>query len=150
MEIYADYNREYSSRGEGLRMRILAIDWGEKKIGLAIGEKLANELSTIDSKNAVSEISKIVQSDGVENIIIGYPLRSQGEGGTHNRKIDDFINELQSLSPLAPVEKIDEAFSSVEALRELQNLGLKGKEAEKRVDQCAAKIILDDYLNSLG
>lgn len=131
-------------------MRILAIDWGEKRIGLAIGEKIASELDTITNSDAIDEISNIVARERVEKILIGYPLRSQGEGGTHNQIIDNFIADLQSLHPAVSIEKIDEAFTSVEALRELADMGVKREEAEKRADQYSAKIILDDYLHSLG
>ena len=131
-------------------MRILAIDWGERNVGLAIGEVLANELTTVPNDTALVDVARICKSEEVDKIIIGYPLRSNGENGTHNQRIDQFIEELQKLCLNIVIEKIDEAFSSVEARKELEGIGVKPEEISKRIDQYAAKIILDDYLRSQG
>lgn len=131
-------------------MRILAIDWGKKNVGLAIGEKIANELTTISNVDLVKQVKAIVMKEDVEKIVIGYPLRSQGEVGTHNAEIDQFIVAMQKISPNVTIEKIDEAFSTTEARKELAEMGVIGDDAQSRVDQYAAKIILTDYLNSQG
>jgi putative Holliday junction resolvase len=131
-------------------MRILAIDWGQKNIGLAIGEELANELTTVPNNTALIDIERICKTEEVNKIIIGYPLRSNGENGTHNQQIDKFIEDLQKVCLNIEIEKIDEAYSSVEARKELESIGLKDEEIAKRIDQYSAKIILADYIHSQG
>ena len=135
-------------------MRILGIDHGTVRIGLALSDELglvANPLKTLDtSPNVEREIAEIVKQKRVTGVVIGLPLRMDGHRGEAASRVEAFGDRLRkALGHAVQVEFVDERLTSVAAER---SLGLEGKqksrEEKKLVDQIAAVAILQDYLNT--
>lgn len=134
--------------------RILAIDHGTVRIGLAISDELelvASPLKTLDAQREPErEIARIVRDRQVGKIIIGLPLRMSGERGGAAERSERFAEALgKALDPEVPIELVDERLSSVEAEAALSRAGITEKrERNAVVDQMAAMVILQGYLNS--
>lgn len=128
----------------------LAIDFGLKRIGLAIGEAIPKAAGVIDGSLSLEEIilylSKICREEGIEKIILGMPIRSQGEEGTLGPKIRRFKQALEKNLGLAVVLE-PEQFTSTEAKRYLDERGIKD-DGKGKIDQIAAMLILEQYLSS--
>ncbi len=135
-------------------MRILGLDYGAKRIGVAICDELgltAQALAVIERKNKKSDLAAIdyfVQTYGVEKIVIGYPLRLDGTAGIQCEKVDAFIRILAVLFPI-PIIRWDEALSTKEAEEILRTLQVRVKKRRGVVDKIAAGKILQGYLDSL-
>lgn len=134
--------------------RILGIDHGTVRIGLALSDELgmfARPLKTLDTSATVAqEIADIVQQKRIREVIIGLPLRMDGQHGEASKRVERFAAKLRKVLPQEIcIEFVDERLSSVAAER---SLGLEGKqkslEQKKLVDQVAAVAILQDYLNT--
>ena len=131
---------------------MLGIDYGSKRIGLAISDELgviAQPLSIIERKNKQSDleaIRKIIDSYQIEKIIIGYPVRLDGTEGIQCEKVDRFIALLNEELKL-PIVKWNESLSSWEAEEVISEAGIKGKDRKKFIDKIAAAIILQSYLD---
>lgn len=134
--------------------RILAIDHGTVRIGLAISDELelaASPLKTVDARHeAVREIARIARDKRVGKIVIGMPFHMSGEKGGAAKRVEDFATILgKALRHEIPIEFVDERLSSVEAEASLSRAGITGKrERNELVDQLAAVVILQDYLNT--
>ena len=133
--------------------RTIGIDFGTKRIGLAKSDPLgmfAQPVGTFDMKGLVEAIGKIRNLDGIEKIIVGYPL--SGHGGTNRMTsvVDQFIEELKLALPGIPVETIDEHRTSRDAMQILvgSGTGRKKRNEKGRLDTAAACIILQSYLDS--
>lgn len=135
-------------------MRILGIDHGTVRIGLAISDELelvASPLKTIDARvEPEREIVRIVRDKRIGKIVIGMPLHMSGEKGGAAGRVEKFAVSLgKALHHAVPVEFVDERLSSVEAEAALSRAGITGKkERNEVVDQLAAVVILQDHLNS--
>ena len=135
-------------------MRILAIDHGTVRIGLAISDEMelvASPLKTIDARHeAEREITRIIRDKHVGKIIIGMPLHMSGERGGAAERVERFGTALgRALRHEVPIEYVDERLSSVEAEASLARAGITDKrERNAVVDQLAAVVILQDYLNT--
>ena len=133
-------------------MKILGIDYGDKRIGLAISdenEKLASRFLTLENKslkNSIEEIKNIIIKKSIKKIIIGLPfgLKTESE---QTQKTNNFINYLIKEVDI-PVKKINEVFTSKMAEENLRNAGIKKEELKEIIDQEAARIILQDYLDN--
>ncbi|MEY4484023.1 MAG: Holliday junction resolvase RuvX [Verrucomicrobiota bacterium] len=134
--------------------RILGIDHGTVRIGLALSDELgmfAHPLKTLDTSATVErEIADIVQQKRIREVVIGLPLRMDGHRGEASMRVDVFAEKLRKVLPHdVRIEMVDERLTSVAAER---SLGLEGKqksrEQKKLVDQVAAVAILQDYLNT--
>jgi putative holliday junction resolvase len=134
--------------------RILAIDHGTVRIGLAISDEMelvASPLKTVDARHeAEREIARIVREKRIARIVIGMPFHLNGEKGGAAIRVEDFATSLgKTLKHEIPIEFADERLSSVEAEASLSRAGIVGKrERNEIVDQLAAVVILQDYLNS--
>ena len=134
--------------------RILGIDHGTVRIGLALSDELqmfANPLKTLDVHPEVEhDIATIVQQKRVEEIVIGLPLRMSGERGSAAERVDRFADRLRKLLPdEVRIEFVDERLTSSAAERSLGFTGKKlDREQKKLIDQVAAVAILQDYLNT--
>lgn len=134
--------------------RILGIDHGTVRIGLALSDELqifANPLKTLDVTPEVEqEIAAIVQQKRVEEIAIGMPLRMSGERGSAAERVERFADRLRKLLPEeVRIEFVDERLTSAAAERSLGFTGKKlDREQKKLIDQVAAVAILQDYLNT--
>ncbi|MCK5466752.1 Holliday junction resolvase RuvX [Candidatus Parcubacteria bacterium] len=132
-------------------MKILSIDHGDKKTGLAISdenEKLASRFLTVEnksSKNLIKEIKKIVSKNNIQKIILGIPIGFKGESA-QTQNVKEFSAKLSENTDV-PVIEINEIFTSKMAEENLLNAGVKREDIKKIIDQEAARIMLQDYLD---
>lgn len=135
-------------------MRVLGLDYGSKRIGVAVSDELgmtAQPLSTIERKSRQGDlkaISDYVRSYSIEKIVVGYPVRLDETRGVQCEKVDRFIERLTSAFPL-PVCKWDETLSTWEADEVLSEARIRRKDRKKIVDKIAAAIMLQSYLDSM-
>lgn len=134
-------------------MRILGLDYGEKRIGAAICDELgmtAQGLPTIIRKNKKHDLDilgNLIKSYNVEKIVIGYPVRLDGSEGIQCEKVNRFSALLDKTFSL-PVIKWQETLSTKEAEEILINAGVRWQKRKKMVDKLAACLILQNYLDS--
>jgi putative Holliday junction resolvase len=130
--------------------RILGVDYGEVRIGLALSDTmgiLATPLDTIaNDAQTISKIVGLAKENEVEAIVIGYPLNLKGELGTSAQKVEAFISKLVGRG--FEIIRWDESFSTSTAIDLLHQAGVKPHRDKKRIDCCAAAVILQDYLES--
>ena len=136
-------------------MRILGLDYGEKRIGVALSDELgiaAHGLTVIQRKgvqNDIHAIEELVSTNGVENIVIGYPVRLNGEEGISCQKVNEFILLLEK-NLMVPIIREDEIFTTMEAQTVLRETKTKRKKRKEVIDKIAACFILQTYLNRLS
>ena len=135
--------------------RILAIDYGKKRVGLAVTDELkmiANSIGTIHSQNVISFLKKYVAKEDVECFVIGEPKRMDYSESESVKYIEPFIKQLKNTFPNIPVKKFDERFTSKMAFQTMIDAGLKKKVRQDKalVDSISATIILQSYLESLN
>ena len=134
-------------------MNILSIDYGDKRIGLAIGDserKIPNPLQVIQNNSIphiIDEIKKIVISYDVEKIVIGIPLNEDSTIGNQSYKVKDFSLIIKKELNI-DVVGVDERFSSVDAEKMLLEQDLSRKKRKKVIDALAASIILQRYFEN--
>lgn len=137
-----------------LQGRILAIDYGERRIGLAISDPLfitAQGLDTLDRKrkaNPVTAILHIVREFEVRLVIIGMPLTMKGRKEDTAERVEQFAAELRQAIDI-PIEYVDERLTSAAAKRALIEMGYKTGHRKELVDRVSAVFILQTYLDSL-
>ena len=128
----------------------LGIDFGQARIGLAISDELrllAHPLETIPAdKTSVKRIAVIVQERNVDKVVVGIPRHMSGQIGESAQKALNFADELRQKLP-CPVETWDERLTTVAANRALAAAGKKTRETRGIVDQVAAQMILQGYLD---
>ena len=135
--------------------RIIAIDFGLKRTGLAVTDPLkiiATGLITVESKNLIPFLKDYFNKEPVEQIIIGEP-KNWDDSDTHATPlVEACIKELQKNFPAIPIQKVDERFTSKMASRAMIEMGMKKKQRRNKamVDEIAATIMLQDYLNSVS
>ena len=133
--------------------RILAIDYGQKRTGLAVTDPLkiiANGLTTVPTAQLEAFILDYVKREEVERIVVGLPRQNSGEYSENMKRITPFVNRLKKVLPDTPVEMVDERFTSVLAHRAMLDAGLKKKDRQTKalVDEISACIILQTYMES--
>jgi len=130
---------------------ILGIDFGRARIGLAISDELrllAHPLQTIPAnKDSVSKIAEIVRDRKIDKVVIGIPKHMSGELGKVAQDALEFAAKLRTQLP-CPVETWDERLTTVAANRALSEAGKKTRQTRNIVDQVAAQMILQGYLDS--
>lgn len=135
-------------------MRVLGLDYGTKRIGVALCDELGltgQSLTTIVWKNrdqVLAAIEGLVKNHAVEKIVIGYPLRLDGSEGIQCEKISRFARLLEARLSI-PVIKWDETLSSRTAEDILIEAGMRRQKRKKIIDKMAAGMILQGYLDSL-
>ena len=135
--------------------RILGIDYGERRMGLAISdpmEIIAKPLRVLDRERTpdyISEILDITAAQDIHKIVVGLPLALKGGYSSQTKVVQDFIDKLRQTGKISVVH-IDERLSSVAAERSLQEQGIKTGHEKGRVDETAAAIILQEYLDSMS
>ena len=133
--------------------RLIGIDVGKKRCGLAqtdLLQTIASPVGTFSPDEIINKIAQIVEESQVEGFVIGWPLMPNGEEGEATRMVQEFINRLKNLYPDIPVFKIDERYTSNQALDVMIEIGVPQKKRRKkeRVDRIAAALILQTYLES--
>jgi len=135
-------------------MRILAIDYGRKRTGLAVTDPLqiiANGLTTVETKNLEAFVVDYVGREPVERIIVGQPRQMNGQDSENMCRITPFVNRLRKLLPDIPIELFDERFTSVLAHRTMleSGIGRKARQNKALVDEISATIILQGWMESV-
>ena len=134
--------------------RIIAIDYGGKRTGLAVTDPMqiiATGLITIDSKELIPYLKKYFLTEAVELIIIGLP-KNWDESDTHGTPlVEAAIKKLQKEFPQIPLKRVDERYTSKMAKDAMIQMGMKRKDRQVKdnVDIIAATIILQEYLQSI-
>lgn len=131
--------------------RILAIDFGEKRTGLAITDELqliASGLTTVDTKNLMAFLTEYTSKEKVELFIVGKPLQMNYTDSESEKYILKFLTSLKNQFTNIPVIRMDERFTSKMAFQTMIDSGLKKKQRKNKglVDQISATIILQSYL----
>ena len=134
-------------------MRILALDVGEKNIGLAISDKLgliAQGLPTLRHQTKdedISAITNILKVHHITEVVVGIPINLDGSLGKKAQEVAVFLEDLKKKITL-PIKVWDERFTSVQAEKVLLEAGLSRKKRKKKIDQLAARLILQNYLDA--
>lgn len=138
-------------------MRILAIDLGARRVGLAVSdpeERFALPLSVLDRRDdrtLWAELRAVAEAEGVEMVVVGEPLRLDGSAGDAARRSREFADRVPAMLGL-PVALVDEALTSNEAERRLGSNPARRPtpQVRRRLDAVAAQVLLEDYLALKG
>ena len=133
--------------------RILSIDYGKKRTGIAVTDPLqiiANGLATVSTSELMSFITAYVERESVERIVVGEPYQPDGRPSDNLKRVRQFVSALKKRLPQIPVEYYDERFTSVLAHKTLIEGGAKKKTRQDKalVDEISATIILQNYMES--
>jgi putative Holliday junction resolvase len=133
-------------------MRILALDLGERRTGVALSDSLgwlATPLTVLKNSGRAAELAAIVelvQSHHVEQVVVGYPLSLDGSIGPQAQRVGKFVAQLRDHLPQVPVILWDERLSTAEAERLIHEAGKRVQ--RERIDAAAAAVILQSYLDA--
>ena len=133
--------------------RILSIDYGKKRTGIAVTDPLqiiAGGLATVSTSELFDWLKAYLTKVPVERIIIGEPRQPNGQPSENLQRVQQFVNRWRKAMPDVPIEYFDERFTSVLAHQAMIDGGLKKKARQDKglVDEISATIILEDYLRS--
>src|SRR5262245_6279518 len=134
-------------------MRVMALDVGDKTIGVAISDALlltAQSRPTIRRKDLTSDVEtlrRLAMENEVHEIVVGQPFHMNGKESPQSQKVSRFVDELHKVLDL-PVVFCDERLTSFEAEQHLEQMGLNWRQRREQVDKIAAMIILQNYLDS--
>jgi putative Holliday junction resolvase len=131
--------------------RILAIDYGSKRVGLAVSDPLriiAGALDAVHSKDVISFLKTYLSKEKVDIIVVGEPKTLKNEQSDSARFIDPFVKHLQKTFPEVKIERYDERFTSTIAQQTMLLGGMKKKhrKIKQNVDKISATLILQDYM----
>ena len=133
--------------------RILAIDYGQKRVGLAVTDELqliANSLTTVHSKDILSFLKEYLKKEKVDCFVVGEPKQMNNQVSESVKFINPFINQLIKEFPNIPIERCDERFTSKIASQTILMSGLKKKDRQDKslIDSISATIILQTYMET--
>ena len=133
--------------------RILSIDYGRKRTGLAVTDPLqiiAGGLATVATSELFDYLQAYISREQVEMIVIGEPRQPNGEPSENLARVQQFVNRWRKAVPQVPIQFYDERFTSVLAHQAMLDGGLKKKARQNKglVDEISATIILEDYMRS--
>ena len=133
--------------------RILSIDYGKKRTGIAVTDPLqliAGGLATVSTSELFDWLKVYLAKEVVERIVIGEPRQPNGQPSENLERVQQFVNRWRKAVPEVPIEFYDERFTSVLAHQAMIDGGLKKKARQDKalVDEISATIILEDYLIS--
>ena len=131
--------------------RILAIDYGIKRCGIAVTDELqiiASGLDTIPTKEIFSFLTSYLENENVETFVVGEPKQMDNSVSESHEIIETFVSKLKSTFPKIPVERVDERFTSKIAFQSMIEGGLKKKKRQNKalIDQVSATIILQSFM----
>ncbi|MBQ9231972.1 MAG: Holliday junction resolvase RuvX [Prevotella sp.] len=134
--------------------RILSIDYGKKRTGLAVTDPLqiiAGGLATVSTSELFEYLQAYVAREEVERIVIGEPRQPNGQPSENLQRVQQFVNRWRKAMPQIPIEFYDERFTSVLAHQAMLEGGLRKKARQDKalVDEISATIILQDYMRSV-
>lgn len=132
--------------------RILSIDYGKKRTGLAVTDPLkiiATGLTTVETPKLMAYLKEYIQKEGVEEVIIGMPTNMDDSDTHATPLVKNFIGQFKKAFPSLPLTEVDERFTSKMATQAMLEMGLKKKQRQNKalVDEIAATIMLQEYLN---
>ena len=135
-------------------MRILSVDYGRKRTGIAVTDPsqiIAGGLATVSTSTLYEYLSEYVANEQVERIIIGEPRQTNGEPSENYQRVIQFVNRWRKAMPQIPIELYDERFTSVLAHQAMLQGGLRKKARQDKalVDEISATILLQDYMRSM-
>lgn len=133
--------------------RILAIDYGQKRVGLAATDELqisANALTTVRVSELFDWLTQYLNKEKIDGIVVGEPRTMNNLPSDASRFIEPFVNRLRKVFPQTPVYRYDERFTSVLAHRTMLEAGLKKKDRQDKalVDRISAVILLQSFMES--
>ena len=133
--------------------RLLGIDYGTKRIGIAVTDPLnifASPLITIKNHDFYSFLSDYLKNESIDAFVIGYPVQMNNQPSESVRYIDPFIRKLEKEFPGKPVHRIDERFTSQIALKAMIEGGVKKNDRRDKamIDRTSAAIILQSFLDN--
>lgn len=133
--------------------RIMAIDYGKKRTGIAVTDPLciiATALDTVNTNELIGYLKKYISTEPVERIIIGYPLNFDDTPTDATPLVEKFIPKLQHVFPNILIETVDERMTSSMASQSIAQMGLKKKDREQKelIDSVSAVIMLQEFLES--
>ena len=131
--------------------RILAIDYGQKRVGLAVTDELqmiASALTAVASKDVINFLKEYIARENVECFVVGYPLTLQNQLSESARFTEPFVKHLQRTFPHIRVERMDERFTSKMATAAILESGAKKKDRQNKslVDKVSAVLILQSFM----
>ena len=131
--------------------RILAIDYGEKRTGIAVTDELqiiASGLTTVETKNIFLFLTDYLLNEKVELFVVGEPKQMDNSESESEQFIRPFVEKLKSTFPSTPIKRVDERFTSKMAFQSMIDSGLKKKHRQNKalIDEISATIILQTYL----
>lgn len=134
--------------------RILAIDYGAKRTGLAVSDSLQivpNGLCTVQTCELLKFLTDYVSKESVERFVVGLPKQTNGMDSDNLPRVRKFVDQLQKVFPAIPVSWYDERFTSVMAHQTMLDAGLgrKARRNKALVDEISATIILQGYMDSI-
>ena len=132
--------------------RILALDFGKKRTGIAVTDPLkiiASGLTTIDTKKLITFLKDYISNEDVDVYVVGLPKQMNNEPSESEQLIQPFIKKLKNTFPNIPIEREDERFTSKMAFQSMIDGGMKKKQRQNKavVDEISATLILQSYLN---
>ena len=132
--------------------RIIGIDYGRKRVGVAVSDPLgifASALETVQSAKIIEYLKKYAENENVVRFVVGYPVNMDGAPSEAAKDIDIFLKQLAKAFPDVPVTLEDERFTSVLAHRAMIDGGMKAKDRRDKesVDKISAAIILQSYMD---
>ncbi len=135
--------------------RLLSIDYGRKRVGIAVTDPLkiiANGLTTIHSKDVIKFLEDYTSKENVECFVVGYPKQMDNSPSESIRYINPFIKNLEKKFPDIEIKLIDERFTSKIAFRTMIDAGLKKKARQNKalIDTISATIILQSYMETIN
>lgn len=133
--------------------RVLAIDFGKKRTGIAVTDELkiiASGLTTVNTSDLLSFLKEYTSKEKVELFIIGQPKQMDNSDSESEALMGPFIKKIEKLFPQTPMKRIDERFTSKIAFQTMIDSGMKKKQRRNKamVDEISATIILQSYLYS--
>ena len=132
--------------------RLIGIDYGRKRVGVAVSDPLgifASALDTVHSAKIIDYLKTYAQNENVVRFVVGYPMNMNGRPSEAAADVDVFLKTLRNAFPDTPIELEDERFTSVLAHRAMIDGGMKKKDRmdKESVDKISAAIILQSYMD---
>ena len=132
----------------------LGVDYGTKRTGVAVTDELqiiASGLTTVNTQELMTFVNDYLEQEKVELILVGEPKQRDGSHSNVEEEIQKFLKRLRTKFPNMPIEREDERFTSKMAFQAMIDSGLKKKQRRNKalIDEIAATIILQDYLNRI-
>jgi putative pre-16S rRNA nuclease len=134
--------------------RILALDYGTKRTGIAVTDELqiiASGLTTVETKELLRFLNNYFTEESVELVLLGEPRQRDGTHSNVEEKIGKFLLEFYKYFPEMPIKRVDERFTSKMAFQTMIDSGLTKKQRQNKalIDEISATIILQDYLRNV-